>query len=279
MTSFHCFNDSKCEWLNGLDAFASQFNKVFGTEYTLSECLDISGDTTRKQPEVRLESLGKPSMVIERKKIVYPLDYFKKHRAIHQFWSAFGESFRSLSKSLFQSDYFELSIGHDSLCSLNARQLKSLASSITESITKELSRLDELGVVSSDEPIPWSFYRAAMPDSDLIVDAKLSLIFPLDITIPSDSDLIKAKMDISGQLEEHLSDTCKKLEGYDGCLSILILEMCGDFLCLPSYGDFNRMINDSAIPQSISQVWLAIPQDDSGQSIAYHQVYTCGVHP
>ncbi len=257
MTSFRCFNDRKCEWLNGLDAFASQFNREFGTGYSLSQCLDISGPSNRKQPEVRLESLGKPSMVIERTKIVYPPDYYKKHRALHQFWSVFAESFRGLSEPLLQSDYFELSIDHNSLCALNARKLESLASRIAESIVSEISRLDAPGVISSDQPILWSFYRSPMPDSDSINDARLSVIFPLDITIPSKSDSIKAEKEISSQLDTLFSETCEKFNGYEDCLSILILEMCGDFLCLPSHEDFSRMINNSAIPQSINQSNMA----------------------
>jgi hypothetical protein len=272
MISFYCFNDGKCEWLNGLHAFASQYNKTNGTDYKLSQCLDITGDTTRKQPEVRLDFSGHPSMVIERKRIVYPLDYYKRHRSLHQFWHVFAESFKSLLEPRLQRDFFEIGISHDSLCTLNGRSLTALAASIVESISSQIATLETVGVISSEEPIPWSFYRVPIPDADLTVESGLSLYCPIDI-IRSETDLICAKAEIGRQLGKQLADTCKKLEGYEDCLAILILEICGDIFSLPSFVDVASIINASHIPQSIHQVWLAIPRDESGQSIVYHQVY------
>lgn len=269
MTSFHCINDSKCEWLNGLQAFAVQFNEKFGKDYSLSECLDISGDKNRKQPEVLLEFSGHQPMVIERKRIVYPPDYYQKHRIFHDFWNHFRASYYKKLEPQLQKDIYEICISHDSLCTYAKRGgLAKVSSSIVEHIINQIETLNISDVISSDVPIPWSFYRVI--DSDLSNETGLRIFCQINIE-RSISDLENAKEGIGNQFSKQLSEANEKFQGYEDCLKVLILEICGNIFSMPSFEDILSIINAANISPSIDQIWLGLadPQDESGESIIY----------
>src|SRR5690242_10980821 len=73
--------DGKCEWAT-LRNFVGQYNMIRGTTYTRSRCLDIE-ERNQSQPELLLESPSDEPMVVERKILVWPPDFFKYRRTEH----------------------------------------------------------------------------------------------------------------------------------------------------------------------------------------------------
>jgi hypothetical protein len=92
----HFDRRGKCEWFEGgLHAFVSHYNRERGTAFSLTECLDILtiGPAAPKQPEVLLtDKLSGRQMVIERKSVVWPLDYIRNEENFHLFAELICES-------------------------------------------------------------------------------------------------------------------------------------------------------------------------------------------
>ena len=93
---FCCFPpQEKCEWAN-LIGFVQKYNDTYGKSYVRTACPDVE-DNNSKQPEVLLEAEGEIPIVIERKTIVWPRDYFSDHANEHDFrktfWAAMDEEF------------------------------------------------------------------------------------------------------------------------------------------------------------------------------------------
>lgn len=127
MGSFRCFRDGKCEWTKGLQDFTFQFNEAFGKDYSLSKCLDVSDDKTRKQPEVLLEFPGDKPMVIECKKIVYPPNYYKNHRYFHNFFDDFRASYEEKLKPQLHKDVYQICINENALYESSKRNLPKIS--------------------------------------------------------------------------------------------------------------------------------------------------------
>ncbi|KXB07064.1 hypothetical protein AKJ51_02145 [candidate division MSBL1 archaeon SCGC-AAA382A20] len=77
-----CLN-SKCEW-RFIKGFVDLYNREYGTEYSRKVCPDVQ-IRDNKQPEVILEdgTTGK-EIVIERKTVVWPVNYIENHVHWHQ---------------------------------------------------------------------------------------------------------------------------------------------------------------------------------------------------
>jgi|688.fasta_scaffold116376_2 hypothetical protein len=273
MVTFTCFRDGKCEWDKGLQDFASQFNNRFSKDYSLSKCLDIS-DRTRMQPEVLLESSGNKPMVIECKKIVYPPDYYEKHRRLHEFYRFFSISYNQSLKPQLKEDTYEIWINQDDLYTIPNKRLS--VSEISEQIVRHI--LDQLGTftildeISSDQPISWHFRRGERDNS---YESGLRLN-SLGKSGDTAFDTEKAEAEIEIQLVERLLNTKKKFQGYENCLKILILEICGDILSIPSLDTIVEIVNNANIPHNIDQIWLADPEDAEDEPenlITYHQIF------
>lgn len=280
MVSFHCFRDddnSKCEWLDGgLRDFADQFNKAFCTNYDLSKCLDRSdsktktNDKTRKQPEVLLESPGHQPMVIERKKIVYPRDYYEKHRIFHLFFDCFRVLYEERLEPRLPKAIYEIRTHEKALSNYTKRQLRGLSEQIVEHISSHIETFTASDEICSNSPISWCFGKfqpepADSFESGLKIHIRINSCF-------SPSVLAKAEEEIKNELARHLPAIDEKFQDYPSCLKVLILEICGNGSSLPLFDEIVEIVNTSDIPPSIDQIWLAEPQDESGKLITYGRI-------
>jgi hypothetical protein len=271
MVTFTCFRDGKCEWDKGLRDFASQFNNRFSKDYSLSKCLDISGQNG-KQPEVLLESSGNKSMVIECKKIVYPPDYYEKHQRFHKFRDYFRISYEQILKPKLKEDIYEIWINKDDLYTIPEKRLNEISEQIVRQILDQLETFTRLDEISSDQPISWHFRRGERDnhyESGLILNI-------LGKSGDTAFDTEKAEAEIEIQLVERLLNTEEKFQGYENCLKILILEICGDILSIPSIDTIVEIVNNANIPHNIDQIWLADPEDAEDEPknlITYHQIF------
>ncbi len=268
MTSFHCFRDGKCEWMKGLKYFAIQFNNIYGKEYNLSKCLDVSNRTT-KQPEVLLQALGAQPMVIECKKIVYPDDYYKNHRHFHLFLKYFQEVYVENLMPKLPQDIYELSINEKFLYQNSEKKLSIISCQIVHYILNHIEEFYAKKEIYFNEPIPWHFHRIPEIDRDQDYISGLRLSgFPKTWLLSN----TLAEPEIADKLASHLSSTDKKFQEYADCLKILIIEICGDIVSIPTLDVIVAIIKNANIPSSIDQIWLADPEDESESVIAYHRV-------
>jgi len=249
---FWCLPPSgKCEWAN-LKEFARQFNEQYGSEYRLSRCLDVS-DNSRPQPEVLLEAPGEIPMVIERKAVVWPPDYFKYHRTEHEFRDLFLHQI----SGQFDGDLYALRVQADSLRG-NKQQVQEWAMIIAREVLQNRTVILTGGHLRRSSPFPWSFGRypeflrdESTPEAGVGVD----IVGPLS----DDFDVANYQAQIDGamrQLNKVLSTTTGKFAGYSGSLKIVVLEFYGDFL---SEETAKELVAQAEVPAVVDQVWVARP--------------------
>lgn len=272
MGSFRCFRDGKCEWTKGLQDFTFQFNEAFGKDYSLSKCLDVSDDKTRKQPEVLLEFPGDKPMVIECKKIVYPPNYYKNHRYFHYFFDDFRASYKEKLKPQLHKDMYQICINENALYESTKRNLPKISEQIVAHILSHLETFTTSNEISSDQPISWCFCRVPLIERDNSYESGLILAGSGRSRLAA-SNTVEAKEVIARKLLSIYSDTEQKFQGYADYLKILILEICGDNLSIPAPDAIVEIVNNANIPPNIDQIWLADPQDESENLITYHQIF------
>jgi hypothetical protein len=269
MVSFHCFRDGKCEWNKGLKDFADQFNKTYEKDYSLSKCLDISKKET-KQPEVLLEASGDQSMVIECKQIVYPKDYYQKHRHFHDFFSSFQKAFERDLRNALPEDLYQITINESILYQNPKSKLDGLSREITLYIKNNLEDFLISNIIFINKPIPCCFRRIPDNERDDTSDKSgLKLSGSWKDTAIYYKEMMEAEPVISQELARHLANTEKKFQEYIDCVKILIVEIGGDFL-FPE--KIIEIIENANIPPIIDQIWLADPEDESENIVTYHRV-------
>jgi hypothetical protein len=275
MTSFHCFrndkhNHRKCEWNEGgLRDFAAQFNKIYGENYNLSKCLDISSPA---EPEVLLEAPGSQPMVIERKQIPYPDDYYKVHQHLHDFYEQFLISYKEKLEPKLPQEQYTFSTNINGI--RNSNKVADVTEQIIVQILDYLENHDDFDSISSNIPFPWSFRYASVDECDN--DSTTSGI-RVYLWEGDDWKMIKeaqeAEQKIAEKLEQkYLPAADKKFQKYPDCLKVLVVEMCGSPWTLPGLDSLKSIIKSTNIPHSIDQIWLAVSLDELDTSIAYHQV-------
>ena len=121
---FSCFPpDGKCEW-NHLSGFVARYNDMFGTTYRRSACLDVE-TRDEKEPELLLEAPGESPIVIERKSVVWPHEYFSDHRNEHDLRRFFVDKVRSAGNPFSHSAY-QLIVDAESLKGKTKKQFRNL---------------------------------------------------------------------------------------------------------------------------------------------------------
>jgi hypothetical protein len=238
--NFTCFRDGSCEWLKGLRNFAHQFNEEFGKSYSLSECLDVS-DSSRKQPEVLLESSGDRSMVIECKKLVCPPNYYENHRKLHQAFSRLRELYITHLKQHISNKKHELWLDKNDFFELKPRKVSETIEQIVKHIKKNLEDLKENREISLTKPIKWTFR-----ESDDDEQGSINLSYMQYSSTPS-FDPEKIEKEVKKQVTKYLKSASGKFETYDECLKILVVELCGDTWQLPSLPHLFLIFNDMHI--------------------------------
>ena len=157
---FSCFPpDEKCEW-NHLSGFVARYNDMFGTAYRRSACLDVE-TRDEKEPELLMEAPGENPIVIERKSVVWPPEYFSDHRNKHDLLRFFVDRVPSAGNPLAYSAY-QLIVDEESLKGKTKKQVSKLAEQIAAVVLSDKRAAKSASGVSSRTPIPWCF-RPVLP--------------------------------------------------------------------------------------------------------------------
>lgn len=259
---FECFRDSKCEWEKGLSDFTNQYNRMFCKGYRLSRCLDVSADNRNTpQPEVLLEANDEPSIVVECKKIVYPANYFEDHRKWHTFYDSFSKAFHeSLKRNLREARYV-VEVSHLIYKYRISEIGKEVVQPICERIRKETKAQSFLPShnIAGKEPIPWSFrqlgsYECEEGESGMGIRVEL-----WKTPLLSPQSIEQCERYISQELNRFLDEASKKFADYENCIKILVIELCGEPLLIPDSTSFQKICEQSALPNLVDEIWLAEP--------------------
>lgn len=265
---FTCFRDGKCEWLKGLKDFTSQFNEEFGENYDLSQCLDIS-DSSKKQPEVLLESSGSVPMVIECKKIVCPPDYYKNHRTFHDVFSCLQNLYREKLEPKLKNGAYRLWIEKDDLYKIKKKDILKVLSQILDQIEHNIKVFEKHQRITGKIPVAWCF--------ELVNDDEYESGIGLSCMQYRDTPSINwpnIEKEVSDQIQKYLKSASAKFKPYNDCLKVLVVELCGDIWSLPLPDQLGMIINSMAIPSEVDQIWLAIPEDEIESQITYCQMFS-----
>jgi hypothetical protein len=244
----HFQRQGKCEWFaGGLNEFISHYNREFLTNYALTECLDVIriGGTTPKNPEVLVtDSVNAQRMVIERKSVVWPPDYIRRHEIEHDFAKAMWD----IASGCFQDACYELTI-----CGLQAaaddnRTVKEIAHDIGSTIV----RLPPSDLpLRGSSPVHWVFRQADVYEygerKGIVVVHEDSMSFEVV------SDDI-AKAGTTAAMQEQLAGASKKFESYSDARRVTLLDFYGTDLW---EDDIPPLLPKVTIPPNIDEIWMS----------------------
>lgn len=246
----------KCEWLY-LYGFVNKFNSLYGKSYRLEKCLDVANRETR-EPEVLLTASGDKPIVLERKSVVWPQDYFKNLRNQHYLHDEILE----LLSTLFQDTVYQLNVNEVSLKNKKKSEIKKIAEDIASAIIKNLKLAKEPCGLQCKIPFPWNFRPLSQQERDeeeSIPERGIGLLVhgtdPFEISEIGNTREI-AKIGFRREFENVTESAAKKFVSYEECLKILLVQFCGDYSYLMDE-ELIEIINAVELPILIDQVWIA----------------------
>lgn len=253
---FWCYPPSgKCEWAHLRD-FVAQFNCLRGKSYRLSKCLDVE-IRDEKQPEVLIEAPGEIPIVLERKSVVWPPQYFSDHSNEHNVFQRILE----LIGSSFQDTVYQLTIGAASLRHKKKRDVIKLAEQIARSIlANQATARTHIGL-SSRKPVPWSFRPLSLQERDESIPEKgVGLIVVSESDPGEPSEIIQrretAKLGFAREFKNAADAAVNKFQKYRQCLKLLLVQFHGNGSFILDE-DVMQIIKTAELPALIDQVWVA----------------------
>lgn len=251
--SFTCFRPSgNCEW-HSIKGFVDYYNAQFNTKYELSKCLDVM-DRDNRQPEVLLASSGCPDMVVERKLMVWPLDYYKYHRTEHDF----GNHLSAIIGDAFRASLFCLEINVVHLRG-NKQHIKGFAEDIARDVLANRDYILATGKYAAKSPFPWYIRRAYEDERNSEVQDNGIIINFNELGAEDEyEEWVQAHPMIKDKLEGVLENARLKFLTHGNCLRVLLIELCGDGIAL-NPGVINELVGEVVVPAEIDQIWLFEP--------------------
>lgn len=256
---FWCYPPSgKCEWAHLRD-FVAHFNSLCGKSYRLSKCLDVE-IRDEKQPEVLIEAAGEIPLVIERKSVVWPPEYFSNHSNEHDLFQRILE----LIGSSFQDTVYQLTIGAASLKDKKKREVIKLAEQIARSILANQATAKTYVGLYSRKPVPWSFRPLSSQERDESIPEKGVGFIVISEPDPGEpAEIIQrcetAKLGFAREFKNAAEAAVKKFQKYKECLKVLLVQFHGNGSFILDE-DLIEIIKTAELPALIDQVWVAQPE-------------------
>lgn len=263
----HFTKSGKCEWFQGgLVEFIHHYNNECGTSYTLTKCLDVerSGGATPKMPEVLLtDSKSGVQMVIERKSVVWPGDYIRKHENEH----AFAEAVWQTAGGWYQDACYELIVSAPQMDKLNTRKkVMRVARDVSLAIDPRQGLAVPMG---GSAPITWSFRRANFYEYE---GRKGVVVAFEDHTFPGGFSEEVAIKGTASAMQKELSKASGKFRRYHHVLRAVLLDFYGTEL---SEDDIPLLMPMLAIPRNIDEIWMSKPEwiSEDESDIGYKRLF------
>ena len=255
--------DSKCEWAN-LRRFVDDYNSAHGTAYSHTACLDVSERNSR-QPEVRLDSPGEPSLVIERKSVAWPSgEYFADHRHEHQLGSLVQNRIHAVDDS-FSESLFQLTLSALALKGRKKTEMRAAAHQIADHILSSRDAAKSQRGVAGRQPIPWHFGPARFVDEDERPPGAWCLIQVEDGELDFGSSLEEfrrqrksAREGYTAEFRSCVKAAAGKFADYGDCRRVLVVQFFGSMAdARVSDADLIEIVRTAEIPAVIDEVWVA----------------------
>lgn len=259
---FSCFPpEGKCEW-DYLRDFVAQFNAIYGTAYTRSKCLDVE-NSTGKEPELLLEAPGeRKSVVIERKSVVWPRNYFSDHHNEHYLFDHFMSKLY-LHGNPFKDSVYHLIFSAEDLKGKGKKEVNSYAEQIAHVVLSYQPNAKSRRGIRSHEPIPWRFCPLSPQERDETVpETGIDYLAYDPFEMPGSSETFQriemARAGYAQEFERLSEDAAKKFAKYADCvyMKLLLVQFYGDGLSVPDEA-VTEIIQSAQLPEMIDQVWLA----------------------
>ena len=255
--------DSKCEWAN-LRRFVDDYNSAHGTAYSHTACLDVSERNSR-QPEVRLDSPGEPSLVIERKSVAWPSgEYFADHRHEHQLGSLVQNRIHAVDDS-FSESLFQLTLSALALKGRKKTEIRATAGQIADHILSSRDAAKSQRGVRGQQPIPWHFGPARFVDEDERPPGAWFRVQVEDVEpdFGSSPDEFRrqrasAKRGYAAEFLRCAEAAARKFAAYGHCRRVLVVQFFGSGMDdRVSDDDLVEIVRTGEIPTAIDEVWVA----------------------
>lgn len=248
--------NNKCEWQE-LKYFVTEFNKVNGTHYTLSECLDVSNRDS-KQPEVLLECTNLPPVVIERKSVVWPPDFFSDHSNFH----LLGEILHSKLSAIFDDGPYQLQLNESAFRAMKKKQIINFTDNIIKNILSQETVVKTEGVIRYRTPFPWVFRRLNINEIDEDTPSKgigvlsISSSGSLDDIEIFQQSLNEARSGFSDAFLKAAQNANQKFCEYSVARKLFLVQFHGDSQVILDE-DLLKIIENTELPEQIDEVWYA----------------------
>ncbi|MCY3934375.1 MAG: hypothetical protein OXG09_00025 [Chloroflexi bacterium] len=249
-----------CEWRE-LAPFVVAYNEQHGTSYFRSQCLDVE-IRDRPAPEVLLEAQGEPSIVIERKSIVWPPGkHLANHRNEHNLSEYLSEALRSHGDD-FSDSLYQLSVQEVSLHGKRDRDVAAIARTIASDIASHADEARSFGGIGRSSPIPWNFRAVHESERDETTPTRgIGVIVCGSIDYHDPAAFRRKRESANDGFREEFgrqaSAAAEKFSDYSDCLRSLLVQFFGDPEFGPTDEEIKKIVVSSQRPKDIDQVWVA----------------------
>lgn len=259
-------SQNKCEW-SEIKFFVDHYNSMHGSAYRREACLDVqTRDCAQPEMLCRDDNSG-DEIVIERKLLVWPLDYVERHKNEHDLF----ERTLALLSTDVRAQPFTLrftTVPH--VRKIEKRTL--LASKWAEALQSTAISLMPGQYMSSSIPFPWALYKefAGERDEDEpMLGFKIVWISRLP---PELSDPLSLPTKLIDTLHQYYASCERKFASFESTKKVLLLQWIpssnGSELCATWWLELFRTYPP---PPCIDEIWSALNYGED--QWAYSAVY------
>lgn len=234
------------------DAFVNHLNVSEGRRYVHEQCLDVA-IRDRPQPETLYRDDSDQShVVIERKNVLWPLDYAQRHHADHILFDLLMERLGPATRS---GPY---ALTYSGNVSLNHRALREFADTLAHDVMPWIGKLSPgQGITSSVGQHRYRFWLQWSADRDE-ADPPNGLMIELVQKPSSEIDDPKnLPPDLQTAIETCFRSCARKFADYQHARRILLLDQYGEMRYLDESW-WHEVLIRIPPPDTISEIWLGI---------------------
>lgn len=243
-------NSGRCE-RQRTEPFVQYLNDIESASYRHEACLDLV-IRNRPQPEVLYVAPSTSQrMVIERKTLVWPLDYAERHKADHILADYLMDELRELTTN---SPY---GLTLRSGVSIDRQELRELAREIVSQVKTQIADLCPGDVIGSVPDPAWEFYLDVSGErSDFSPPKGLIIRWPKN---PSGAlnNPDRLPTHLESEIIKCFQSCVRKFAEYANDRRVLLLDQYGEMKYLGVWW-WERVLARISPPEEIEEIWLAI---------------------
>lgn len=231
------------------DPFVNHLNSLERVQFAHEACLDVLHRGSPQPEALYRDRRTGDAIVLERKSLVWPLDYAARHRNYHTVAEALSEQFRDFARELPISIHISLAdrIPRGELTVLPGRIAQAVIAAGDSLRLGQGTGAAEAHVKWWCHPDPDERIASQEPSTGLIVRWEEP-----DVIIPS----YPLPSPLVGEIQRHMDAVAQKFSSYPSARGILLLDPHGAI----RYTDkswWSRAFQSTPVPPEIAEVWLS----------------------